>query len=79
MAPTTQGFCSLFKTTAGDIAPPNSLVHWEYDVGGEGGGGNKGEVMVQKKVSTWGLTGNSILCPLKPMQWLQRTDTFPYT
>eukprot|EP00957_Ditylum_brightwellii_P106355 8113569-Ditylum_brightwellii.AAC.1 len=35
--------------------------------------------MVQQKGESWGFTGDSYVCPLKPMQWLQRAQAFPYT
>eukprot|EP00957_Ditylum_brightwellii_P086978 6620156-Ditylum_brightwellii.AAC.1 len=59
--------------------PPTSLMHWEHDVSEEGGGGDMGGKMVQQKGELWGFTGNSNVCPLKPMQWLQRAEAIPYT
>eukprot|EP00957_Ditylum_brightwellii_P041093 3111332-Ditylum_brightwellii.AAC.1 len=79
MAPTTQVVCSTCKTAAGNIAPSASLVHWEHGVGGKGGEGDVGGTMVQQKGESWGFTGNPNFCPLKPMQWLQRAESFPYT
>eukprot|EP00957_Ditylum_brightwellii_P124691 9504296-Ditylum_brightwellii.AAC.1 len=38
-----------------------------------------GGVMVQQKGESWGLTGRTNFCPLKPMRWLQREGAFPYT
>eukprot|EP00957_Ditylum_brightwellii_P046833 3554497-Ditylum_brightwellii.AAC.2 len=35
--------------------------------------------MAHIKVCTWGHTGGTNFCPLKPMEWLQRAETFPYT
>eukprot|EP00957_Ditylum_brightwellii_P085401 6497141-Ditylum_brightwellii.AAC.1 len=54
-------------------------MHWEHHNGGEGSGGDMGEAMVQKKVSTWGFTSSTNVCPLKPMRRLQKADTFSYT
>eukprot|EP00957_Ditylum_brightwellii_P084584 6431859-Ditylum_brightwellii.AAC.1 len=61
MAPTMQGVCSACKTAADNITPV-SLMHWEHDIGGEGGGGEIGEAMVQTK----------------PRQWLQRAEAYPF-
>eukprot|EP00957_Ditylum_brightwellii_P019224 1449141-Ditylum_brightwellii.AAC.1 len=46
MAPTTQGVCSAYKTAAGNIKPLLPLMYYKHDIGGEGGGGEVGEVMV---------------------------------
>eukprot|EP00957_Ditylum_brightwellii_P147605 11240912-Ditylum_brightwellii.AAC.1 len=54
-------------------------MHWEHDINEEGDGGDEGGTMVQEKGELWGFAGNLNVCPLKPIQWLQRADAFPYT
>eukprot|EP00957_Ditylum_brightwellii_P092375 7033411-Ditylum_brightwellii.AAC.1 len=46
----------------------------QHDVSGEGGGVDVGRLTVKQKGDSWGFTGNSKICPLKPMQWLQRAE-----
>eukprot|EP00957_Ditylum_brightwellii_P149494 11384419-Ditylum_brightwellii.AAC.1 len=43
-----QSVCSAYKTAAGNIIPPMSVMHYKHDIGGEDSGGDVGEVMVQK-------------------------------
>eukprot|EP00957_Ditylum_brightwellii_P076866 5842734-Ditylum_brightwellii.AAC.1 len=43
------------------------------------GEGDMGGTMMQQKGESWGLTGSTNFCPLKPMWWLQRADAFSYT
>eukprot|EP00957_Ditylum_brightwellii_P176374 13430632-Ditylum_brightwellii.AAC.1 len=74
------GICSACKIAAGNILPPpKSLMHWEHNINGKGGGGNMGEAVVQKKMSTWAPTRGANYCLLKPRQWLQRTEAYPST
>eukprot|EP00957_Ditylum_brightwellii_P022809 1720645-Ditylum_brightwellii.AAC.1 len=78
MAPTTQGVHSAYKITTDNIAPL-PLIHQEHNIGGEGDEGDMEEAMVQKKVSTRAQSKGVYFCPLKPMQWLQGANAFPYT
>eukprot|EP00957_Ditylum_brightwellii_P211129 15365789-Ditylum_brightwellii.AAC.2 len=59
--------------TAGAINCPNPCLQPKKN------GGVVGGARVQQKGESWGLTGGTLVCPLKPIWWLQRADTFPFT
>eukprot|EP00957_Ditylum_brightwellii_P018298 1378205-Ditylum_brightwellii.AAC.1 len=71
MAPRTQGSAASAKPQQSTL-PPCIINESGAQCWWGRWWGDMGKAMAQKKVSAWDPTKCANVCPLKPMQWLQR-------